>query len=134
MKGGDHDDLALELLLFRLGEDLGAFQVGELDVQENQFGALMAPALQGFLPCVEDQCVVAFSFEVEIQGARQGRVVIHDHDFLHVSFSLKGKTSFTSVPLSGRHEIEISPPWASMIFFTMHSPRPVPFFLVVKKG
>src|SRR4030042_6201616 len=78
---------------------------------------------------------IAFLREKHFKGLQKGAFVINDENSLgfHVN-SLIGMMRLTFVPRGFRSDTLPVPPWASMILFTLERPRPVPLFLLLKKG
>jgi hypothetical protein len=78
---------------------------------------------------------VAFLREKHFKGLKKGTFIINDENSFgfHV-ISLIGRIRLTFVPCGFRRDTLPVPPWASMIRFTLERPRPVPLFLLLKKG
>src|SRR5208337_4780592 len=101
----------------------------QLDVKQHQVRIVFPPKTEP-LPCIEScENMVALALEIKFQSADKRVFIIYQQDLFHI-----GKLKTTTVPAPTSLETEMPNPWASIIFLTMESPKPVPCSLVVKNG
>ena len=125
--GSDDDHRGAGLLQIR--QELGAVQVGKLQVHERAVEPLRLCAAPRFRAARGGGHAVAFQGEGLLQTQAHPFLVIDDEEGkiapAHAS-SFFGNHSVTVVPTSGSPEASIEPPCCFMIVWLRARPRPVP--------
>src|SRR6185295_1379204 len=136
-----------------LPQQRDAVDVRHPDVEQHEVGGLLRAGCAGLRRIRGDVHLVPFLGEDLLQERTDVRFVIDDQDVCRCHarslrssprlsrvfeadrvLSFIGSTTRTRAPPSGRLSASIRPPCSSTIFFTMASPRPVPFGLLVTYG